>query len=317
MVNQWDKGQHITSGGGFSKYYSQPSWQKNAIASYLKVRDSSKQIPLPGYNTSNRGYPDISVVGLNFYVRMPDSKFPEGVTTSMAGTSASCPVAAGFFTNINAARLAVGKGPIGWVNPVLYAKASSFINDVTSGNNKCPNFGPPCSEGYYATKGWDPTTGWGSVNYKKMQDTFLSLGNVNGFSVAPTLSPTGKPTLPPVPSMKPTLLPSLAPSISAYPTQFTKSPTPTHSTPSSATLSKVPSNAPNAFSTFFPTRFPIFTKTLSPNQAPATSNGDMLYPFARKISRYPTNGPEMTAYPSSSISSIIEIYQVSWFLCLY
>jgi hypothetical protein len=301
-VNQWDLGQHITSGGGFSKYYSQPLWQKSAVASYIKARDASKQIPLAGYNTSNRGYPDLSVVGLNFFVRIPDAKSPLGVTAVMGGTSASCPVAAALFTNINAARLAAGKGSIGWVNPVLYARAASFVNDVTSGNNKSPNFGPVCSQGYYATKGWDPTTGWGSVNYKKMQETFLSLGNVNGFSTAPTVSPTAKPTSPPVPSMSPTQnpsaipskaissraptpLPSLAPSISPYPTSV---PTATPSTPPT------------------PTQTPAPTIT-----APSDSNGGLFYPFLRKLTRYPTNGPHSTAYPSSAISSIIEIYQVS------
>jgi hypothetical protein len=301
-VNQWDLGQHITSGGGFSKYYSQPSWQKSAVTSYIKARDASQQIPVAGYNTSNRGYPDLSVVGLNFFVRIPDAKSPLGVTAVVAGTSASCPVAAALFTNINAARLAAGKGSIGWVNPVLYARAAYFVNDVTSGNNKSPNFGPVCSQGYYATKGWDPATGWGSVNYTKMQETFLSLGNVNGFSTAPTEIPTAKPTSPPVPSIPSTRDPSAVPS-KAIPS---RAPTPLpFLTPF---ISPYPTSAPTATPSTPPTVTPTPAPTIT---APSDSNGGLFVPFTRKLSRYPTNGPHSTAYPSSAISSIIEIYQVS------
>ena len=73
----------------------------------------------------------------------------------VGGTSASCPVAAGFFSNVNAARLAAGKGSLGWVTPALYAYALLFVNDVTSGNNaQCSG-----AVGFYATTGWDPVTG--------------------------------------------------------------------------------------------------------------------------------------------------------------
>jgi len=86
-----------------------------------------------------------------------------------------------------------------YINPFLYKYYASFINDITSGDNKCsavtyepvfsddtsytytytPYFladksayysyyySPPveqpeitcCEEGFYATKGWDPVTG--------------------------------------------------------------------------------------------------------------------------------------------------------------
>jgi hypothetical protein len=73
----------------------------------------------------------------------------------VGGTSASCPVAAGFFSNVNAARLAAGKGSLGWVTPALYTYAPLFVNDVTVGNNaQCSG-----AVGFYATTGWDPVTG--------------------------------------------------------------------------------------------------------------------------------------------------------------
>ena len=145
---QYDRGGHITSGGGFSKFYPRPDWQDAAVNGYMIARDSSGQIPVPGYDTSFRGIPDLSFAGDRIMVRMPSLTEPTGVTVITAGTSASCPIAAAMFSNINAARLAVGKGSIGWVNQVLYAKGASFVNDITFGDNKFP-----CAQGYYATVG--------------------------------------------------------------------------------------------------------------------------------------------------------------------
>ena len=156
VVCQFDTGNRITSGGGFSKYYSRPAWQDGAVAAYITARDASGQIPVAGYDTTYRGIPDLAFPGDKLFVRSPTDG---GATFAAAGTSASCPIAAGIFSNINAARLAVGKGSIGWANPFIYEKGNSFFNDVTIGNNKYP-----CPQGFFATPGWDPTTGFGSVN---------------------------------------------------------------------------------------------------------------------------------------------------------
>ena len=137
-----------------------------------------------------------------------------GAWCGMAGTSASAPVAGGLISNINAARIAIGKGSLGWMNPTLYAKAHLFTNDVLKGNNRCPGGDTCCPQGYYATKGWDPTTGFGSVNYAKMQAVFVALGAVNSGSFTPTTAPTTSvPTNLPtrIPSARPTPLPSVSP----------------------------------------------------------------------------------------------------------
>ena len=172
------------------------------MTGYMIARDLSEKIPVPGYNTSSRGIPDLAFAGDKNIVRIPSLTEPTGVTVITAGTSASCPIAAAMFSNINAARLAIGKGSIGWVNRVLDAKGASFVNDITFDDNKFP-----CTQGYYATVGWDPTTGLGSVNYDKMQEIFLSLREVNGF--APTKTPTQVP--PTVASMSTSRSPSKAP----------------------------------------------------------------------------------------------------------
>lgn len=45
------------SGGGFSNYDGTPSWQQEAVNSYLKRANGSINAPVPGFNTQGRGYP--------------------------------------------------------------------------------------------------------------------------------------------------------------------------------------------------------------------------------------------------------------------
>jgi hypothetical protein len=125
-----------------------------------------------------------------------------GISYAVSGTSASCPAVAGFISNINAARLAIGKGSVGWINPALYTKGSSFVNDITSGNIKCVADGTCCSTGFYATAGWDPATGLGSVNYGKMAPFFVALGSNIIYSF-PSMSPAFPGDLP-LPTVVPT-----------------------------------------------------------------------------------------------------------------
>jgi tripeptidyl-peptidase I len=188
-VCQAEAGQFITSGGGFSTYYLQPSYQKEAVARYFKLAAAAGKSAVTGYKADGRGYPDISLAGFDYAVGIGGTIF------GVSGTSASCPAIAGFFSNINAARIAGGKGPIGWVNPVLYANHTLFVKDITSGHNKCGATGVCCPQGFYAMPGWDPTTGLGSINYQKLEDTFLSLGRfVNGVIHSPTRGPTIAPS---------------------------------------------------------------------------------------------------------------------------
>jgi len=70
---------------------------------------------------------------------------------------------------INAARLDLGKSPIGFINPTLYTNPGMF-NDITSGGNQ--GCGTP---GFTAVTGWDPVTGLGTPNFPKMLAVFLAL----------------------------------------------------------------------------------------------------------------------------------------------
>lgn len=57
------------------------------------------------------------------------------------------PIFAAIINLINEERLAIGKGPVGFVNPVLYENPQ-VLNDITNGSN------PGCgTDGFFAVKG--------------------------------------------------------------------------------------------------------------------------------------------------------------------
>ena len=139
--------------------------------------------PLAGYKGTGRGYPDVSLAAVKYAVFIGDGFY------GVSGTSASAPVLAGMFSNINAARMRAGRGSIGWANPALYTNRTVFVRDITSGHNKCcATCTACCVHGYTATQGWDPTTGLGTVDFEKMQTFFLQLGSSQ--SSRPSVSPT-------------------------------------------------------------------------------------------------------------------------------
>jgi tripeptidyl-peptidase-1 len=66
--------------------------------------------------------------------------------------------------------LQAGKGPLGFINPLLYSTLHAAMNDVVEGSNMgC------AANGFSAAIGWDPVTGWGSPNYKQMVAVALAL----------------------------------------------------------------------------------------------------------------------------------------------
>ena len=204
VVAQGDNGQAFTSGGGFSSYFGRPSWQTAAVSEYFKSAEAAGHTPVTGYNINGRAYPDISLAGCNYAVSIGGSFF------KVSGTSASAPAIAGFISNINAARMAAGKGSVGWINPTLYANHSAFVNDIVSGDNHCSANGICCPQGFEAGVGWDPATGLGSVNYEKMQSLFLSLGSTLGSSNGMYRWPSAKPAVPSFPTFRPTPTPTSA-----------------------------------------------------------------------------------------------------------
>ena len=124
------------TGGGISRKFPLPLWQKNA------------RVPLGPTGKPGRGVPDVAGpadprYGSEFLVA--------GATLATAGTSAVVPFWAALIARCNQAL----DTRCGYFNPELYRLAQSGaspLHPVTKGNN----------DGYRAHKGWNPCTGYGT-----------------------------------------------------------------------------------------------------------------------------------------------------------
>jgi kumamolisin len=122
------------STGGYSPF-PRPYWQTGSGISV---------------NQTHRGEPDVAMIAGGAGVETVYS----GFATAAEGTSVACPLWAGLVTDIDS----YGGAALGFLDPSLYAAAagasgSKAFHDITTGSN-----------GYSATKGWDPVTGLGSPN---------------------------------------------------------------------------------------------------------------------------------------------------------
>jgi len=163
-------GRQWTTGGGFANTTARPWYQDKAVAAYLK---SGAEMPLKGmFNASGRVYPDVSAIGHNHLI------ISDGLSAYGDGTSASAPAFAAAISLLNNARLAAGKSPVGFLNPVLYAVAEknpAAFYDITVGENRCGQM-TCCPYGYGTAKGFDAVTGLGSIgDLGIIRDYVLSL----------------------------------------------------------------------------------------------------------------------------------------------
>jgi subtilase family serine protease len=145
-----------SSGGGFSKFFSEPSYQQSL--------PSSDQSLLKG----RRGVPDVSgdanpLTGLAIY--------EAGQWSLAGGTSAAAPLWSAIMA---IADQMAGKG-LGFINPTLYKIGTSSrytrdFHDITVGNNSVYATGSQGVNvpGYAATQGWDPITGLGSPDAQNL-----------------------------------------------------------------------------------------------------------------------------------------------------
>lgn len=158
-------------GGGFSDNFPQPSWQASAVKGYLSAAAAQNILPAASlFNATGRAYPDVAALGgqTNPYcVSVSGGTKLAGV----AGTSASCPVVAGIFAQLNNVRLSAGKTALGWLNPLIYANGQCF-NDVHDGSMNNCNAG---TSGFSTINGWDPATGFGSPNYQCLANVVSKL----------------------------------------------------------------------------------------------------------------------------------------------
>ncbi|KAJ7872047.1 tripeptidyl peptidase A [Mycena leptocephala] len=143
------------SGGGFSDYFHRPAYQDNAAGAYLRNLDRGTYDGL--FNRAGRGIPDVSAQARKFQIVW------QGRHITIGGTSAATPAFAGLVALLNDARLAASRPALGFLNPLLYKRGAHALNDVVAGGN--PGCGTP---GFNATKGWDPVTGLGTPDFRKL-----------------------------------------------------------------------------------------------------------------------------------------------------
>jgi hypothetical protein len=267
----------ITSGGGFSIYNELPAYQKKHVNDYFAFVRGKSSAPMAGYAVGGRGYPDISAAANKFSIVNGGELLP------VSGTSASAPVIAAMISLVNAARLQAGGKALGWIHPAMYEGYKSFTNDITVGKNNCTNaYHSCCPQGFEATPGWDPSTGLGTLNFRKFKNYMMDL-------IPPSGPPTNKPTPSPtpvvgVPSSKPsTSLPTMGPT-----TSLPTARTPTTSSPSTAyPTTKLPISTPVA--TTQPTNLDI--PSVKPSKIPSR------IPPTSAPRNPPTKAPQMPRAP--------------------
>lgn len=148
-----------TAGGGFSNYFPRPGYQKDAVAKYIK--DTVDPLGYDGlYNPNGRGYPDIAGQALNY------STYWNGTLHPISGTSMSTPLVAAIFALVNDALIAAGKPVLGFLNPWIYEKGFTALNDILSG----AALGCNTTSGLPAAEGWDAVTGYGTPDFEKILD---------------------------------------------------------------------------------------------------------------------------------------------------
>ena len=185
--NDTSAGQTIwAAGGGVSTAYPKPAWQTG-----------------PGVPADNaRDVPDISLDGANDHD--PYNVMTGGAWKLFGGSSVSTPAFAGIVALVNQYLVVKGvpfKPGLGNINPTLYQLAQSVPNafhDITAGNNMvpCAQGTPSCGAslefGYSAGKGYDLTTGLGSVDAYNLV-TQWSIPQAAGTTTTVTANPAAIP----------------------------------------------------------------------------------------------------------------------------
>ncbi|WAQ81732.1 hypothetical protein PtA15_2A43 [Puccinia triticina] len=146
----------FNSGGGFSNYFATPKWQKREVDRYLNYLGPDTYQGL--YNRTGRGFPDVSAQGAKYVIAWQQSFLTVG------GTSASAPTFASIIALLNDYSMSLGGPSLGYLNPWLYGTGYRGLNDVLSGSSSGCN-----TTGFSAIRGWDPVTGLGTPNFRKLQ----------------------------------------------------------------------------------------------------------------------------------------------------
>lgn len=151
------------SGGGFSHAFPRPWYQSDLVDPYVAHLDSALK---PYYNHTGRGVPDVAAQGSKYLIRVG------GRWGLVGGTSAATPTFASVLALLNDARAAKGIPSLGFVNPLLYKRAShgKGLKDIVQGASVgCGELPAPANQGFPAKKGWDAVTGLGTPVYPELE----------------------------------------------------------------------------------------------------------------------------------------------------
>ncbi|KAH9063975.1 subtilisin-like protein [Lactarius vividus] len=144
------------SSGGFSNVFKRPVYQTDAVLGFFQQLGNQYS---GLYNSSSRGFPDVAAQAMGFVLVV------DGELELMEGTSCSAPVVAGIISLLNDYQLSKNRPVLGFLNPWLYGTANQGFNDITSGSN------PGCgTNGFSALPGWDPVTGLGTPDFRRLLD---------------------------------------------------------------------------------------------------------------------------------------------------
>ncbi|KAF8268735.1 subtilisin-like protein [Lactarius quietus] len=142
------------SGGGFSNLFVRPPYQ--VTADYIEnLGDKYKG----SFNADGRGFPDVSAQALNY------ASITKGRPVYMRGTNCATPTVAGIISLLNDYQLSRKRPALGFLNRWLYGDGLAGLRDITTGSN------PGCgTDGFSAAIGWDPVTGLGTLDFRKLVD---------------------------------------------------------------------------------------------------------------------------------------------------
>lgn len=156
------EGTWSSSGGGFSSLFRRPAYQDAAVESWLDSGTADAMTPY--FNAAGRAYPDVAAQAQRFVVIV------NGFMALVDGTSAAAPTFAAIIQLVNSDRIARGKPGLGFLNPWLYANASSSpaLTDIKKGGITGCDFEIP-EAGFKAVSGWDPATGLGTPVFTELR----------------------------------------------------------------------------------------------------------------------------------------------------
>jgi subtilase family serine protease len=169
----WNWGGGTGSSGGISSYYSIPAWQTNV------------SMTLNQGSTTKRNIPDVALTADNVYCYSDN-----GQTGVVGGTSCAAPLWAGLTALANQQAVATGKPAVGFINPMVYAIGTGSdyardFHDIATGDNTWSS----SPSQFYAVKGFDLCTGWGTPAGNNFIDDLMqgnspedSLGIISGLA---------------------------------------------------------------------------------------------------------------------------------------